>query len=314
MLMLAKADVQKLLRFEPLMDSLAEGFRQASAGLGSIPDRIAADAKNGLVAAMPFCQPGFANGAKLMTVNPRNQEQGLDYHYGLLCLFDEEDGRPIAVMDATWLTEFRTAAVSALTARLLAPEDSKVLAIIGSGVQARSHLHLFPKLRDIAEIRVFSNTPQRARDVAALDPRGRAVATVAEAVRGADIVCCCTNAHEPVLSRAWIKDGAHLTSVGSSPRGPELDHETLTGGQLIVEAREASFKPFPAGALGLQEIDPATAIEIGELVAGTRQARRTPSQYTVFRSMGHAVEDAVAAHLVYQAAREQGVGREMSLL
>jgi ornithine cyclodeaminase/alanine dehydrogenase-like protein (mu-crystallin family) len=132
------------------------------------------------------------------------------------------------------------------------------------------------------------------------------------AVRGADVVCACTDAPEPVVRREWLAPGAHVTSVGASPHGPELDGETVRAGVLVVESRVA-FEPYPAGAHELQGLDPGSAAELGEILAGTREGRTSGEQITVYKSMGHAVEDATAAGLVYRRAREQGIGTEVEL-
>ena len=183
--------------------------------------------------------------------------------------------------------------------------------MLGSGVQARSHVEAATRVRDFDEIRVAGRNPERA-EALAREVGGTAVPSFEDAVRGADVVCACTDASEPVLSAEWLAPGAHVTSVGASRAGPELDRATVTAGLLVVESRVA-FEPYPAGAHELQGLDPGSAVELGEVLAGTREGRIDPEQITVYKSMGHAVEDAAAAGLVYRRAREQGVGTEVEL-
>jgi ornithine cyclodeaminase/alanine dehydrogenase-like protein (mu-crystallin family) len=168
------------------------------------------------------------------------------------------------------------------------------------------------QVRSFAEVRVASRDVARARALADSVEGARAVSSFEEAVRGADVVCCCTDAPSPVLSRAWLSDGAHVSSVGASRSGPELDAATVDAGSVFVESRVACAA-WPAGAHELAGRDPATVTELGEVLAGTRPGRISPSQLTVWKSMGHAVEDAVAARLVLDAARSAGVGTVVSL-
>jgi ornithine cyclodeaminase/alanine dehydrogenase-like protein (mu-crystallin family) len=214
-------------------------------------------------------------------------------------------------MDGTEITAARTGASSAVSIRALAGEDARVLAVLGAGVQARSHIAAATRVRDFDELLVASRDAERARALAG-EVGGVAVDSFEEAVRGADVVCACTDSSEPVLSAEWLAPGAHVTSVGASREGPELDRTTVTAGLLVVESRVA-FEPYPAGAHELQGLDPGSAVELGEVLAGTREGRSSPEQITVYKSMGHAVEDAAAAGLVYRQARERGIGTEVEL-
>jgi ornithine cyclodeaminase/alanine dehydrogenase-like protein (mu-crystallin family) len=309
MLFLNESDVRALLDLDRLIDELAPAFVAVSDERVSVPPRVAALSPQGLLAAMP----GYAEGileAKLVSVFPGNHAAGLPSHQALIVLFDSEDGSPLAVMDGTAITALRTAAASALATRALAREDARVLAVLGAGVQGRSHLDAVPRVRGFAEIRVASRTPAHAEALAA-HAGVRAAASFEEAVRGADVVCCCTDSPEPVLRREWLAEGAHVTSVGFARGGPELDAETVRAGLLVVESRVA-FERYPAGAHELQGLDPGSALELGEVLAG-RGGRTSPAQLTVYKSMGHAVEDAVAARLVYERALAQGAGVGLQL-
>lgn len=309
MLVLAQADVRRLLEVDELIDALADAFAEVSAGAASVPPRVAAFVpERGLLAAMP----GYAAGVletKLVSVFPGSEPS----HEALIALFDAETGTPLAVMDGTHITAARTAAASALSTRLLAREDSRVLAILGTGVQARSHLDAVTRVRDFEEIRVAGRSPERAQALAReAGSRGVTADSFEAAVRGADVVCACTDASVPVLRREWLAPGAHVTSVGTSKDGPELDEATVRADVLAVESRVA-FEPFPAGSHELQGLDPAGAVELGELVSGTRPGRTSPDALTVYKSMGHAAEDAAATRLVYQRAIREGAGTEVEL-
>jgi ornithine cyclodeaminase/alanine dehydrogenase-like protein (mu-crystallin family) len=175
-----------------------------------------------------------------------------------------------------------------------------VLAILGAGVQGRSHLDAVGRVRDFEEVRIASRNPEHTRAFAA-ESGATAFETFEEAVRGADVVCACTSSAEPILRREWLDPGMHLTSVGSSMEGPELDRETVTAGLLVIESRVA-FQPPPAGSHELEGLKPSDAVELGEVLSGAHPGRTSDEQITVYKSMGHAVEDAVAAALVLRAS------------
>jgi alanine dehydrogenase len=310
MLVLTRAQVRELLDLDLLVDALEGAFVELSAGRASVPPRIAAQTERGLLAAMP----GYADGvleAKLVSVFPGNHASGLPSHQATIAVFDSENGTPLALLDGTEITAARTGASSAVSIRALAKDDAPVLAVLGAGVQGRSHIEAAVRVRDFEEIRVASRNAEHARTLAG-EVGGVVADSFEEAVRGADVVCACTDASEPVLSAEWLSPGTHITSVGASREGPELDRTTVTSGLLVVESRVA-FEPYPAGAHELQGLDPDSAVELGEVLAGTREGRTSSEQITVYKSMGHAVEDAAAAGLVYRRAREQGIGTEVDL-
>jgi alanine dehydrogenase len=310
MLVLTRAQVRELLDLDLLLDALERAFVELSAGRTSVPPRIAANTERGFLAAMP----GYADGVletKLVSVFPDNHAAGLPSHQATIAVFDDETGSPLALLDGTEITAARTGASSAVSARALARDDARVLAVLGAGVQGRSHIEAARRVRDFDEIRVASRNAEHARTLAE-EAGGVAVDSFEKAVRDADVVCACTDASEPVLSADWLSAGAHVTSVGASRDGPELDRATVTAGLLAVESRVA-FEPYPAGAHELQRLDPESAVELGEVLAGTREGRTSREQITVYKSMGHAVEDAAAAGLVYRKAQEQGIGTEVEL-
>jgi alanine dehydrogenase len=311
-LFLSEAEVAALLDVGELLEALAGAFRGLSAGRASVPPRIAARAELGMLGAMPVYLPGVALGAKLVTVFPGNHARALPSHQGLIVLFGEEDGTPAAVLDGRHITAVRTGAAAAVAAGALARADAAVLAILGAGVQGRSHLDALPRVRDFRDVRVASRTPAHAAALASLHPAARAVASFREAVEGADVVCCCTDAREPVLEAAWLAPGTHVSSVGGT-FGPELDAGTVHAGRVFVEWRGAALEAPPAGAHELQGLGGDAVTELGEVLAGTRPGRTSAEEITVYKSTGHAVEDAAAAHLVYRRAVQAGAGLAVEL-
>jgi alanine dehydrogenase len=314
-LVLSHDEVRDLLDLDELVDALAAAHRDLTEGAASMPPRIAAlvQEREGLLGVMPSYLPSAGLACKLVTLFPHNQDR--ETHQALICVFDPENGTPVALMDGTFITATRTAAGSALATRLLAREDARVLAIVGTGVQARTHARALPRVRDFSEIRVAGRDRSKAETLAAeIGAHARAVDTYEEALRGADVVAATTHAAEPVVRREWLSPGAHVNSVGLNPAGREVDAETVAEALLVVESRQSALTPPPAGAPELAGLDPAEVhAELGELVAGTKPGRTSPEEITLYKSVGVAVQDAAAAALVLKAARERSVGREIEL-
>ena len=314
LLLLSQAEVTSLLDLDRLLDALEDGFRALSSGRVEVPARIAANAeRGGLLATMPGYGAGLGLGVKLVTVFPQNDEARLPSHQALIALFDPTTGSPLAVMDGTRITAIRTAGAAAVSVQHLAREDARVLAIVGAGVQGHAHLEILPRVRQFAEIRVASRTLDSARHLAQLDPRASAVESFEAAVRGADVVALCTHSGEPVIRREWVEPGAHVTSVGFAAPSGELDRGLAEAAHLFVESRAAAFLPPPAGCMELAGMDPNRASEIGEMLLGTRPGRTSPDEITVYKSMGHAVEDLAAAGLVYREAVARGAGSSVEI-
>jgi alanine dehydrogenase len=313
MLLLSAGEVGRLLDPEALLEALAEEFKALSAGDVSAPKRNeVAVAAAGVLMAMPAYRPSREVTVKLVSVFHGNEAHGLPGHHALICLFDAQTGVPVCVMDGTYITAQRTAGAAALATRLLARQDAQVLAIVGAGVQGEAHLKLVPRVRQFREIRIASQRLASAERLAAGDEGARVVATTEEAVRGADVVCLCTSAAAPVIRGEWLAPGAHVTSVGYRPPAGELDPAVAEQGHLFVETRLA-FDPPPAGCGELAGLDPNLGTELGELLLGLRPGRRSEAEITVYKSMGHACEDMAAASLVYQRARQAGVGTTAAL-
>ena len=232
----------------------------------------------------------------------------------------------MALLDGTAITAIRTGACSALSARLLAREDASVLAILGTGVQARSHAQAMCRVRPIRQIRIAGRDPAKAALLAAelsaaLDIDIEAVPSYRDALNGADIACATTHAADPVVRRPWLAAGVHVTSVGYN-RGPAANSTTppVAEALVCVESRQAALAPFPTGSNdllipirdGVITADHVHA-ELGELVAGTKPGRSTPGQITVYKSVGVAVQDAAAVALVLAAAHQQDIGEQITL-
>jgi alanine dehydrogenase len=312
-ILLSQQDVQELLDLDALVDALADAHRELSEGKASMPPRIAAFAeRNGLLGAMPAYLPSAGLACKLVSLFPENLDRHT--HQALIAVFDPTNGTPVALMDGTYITATRTAAGSALATRLLAREDARVLAILGAGVQARTHADAMRRVREFGEIRIAARDPARAAGLAR-EVGAEAAGSFEEAVRGADVVAATTHATEPVVLREWLAPGAHVNSVGANPAGRgEVDPAIVRDASVLaVEFRESTLAPPPAGASEFREGAPSNVVELGELVAGTRPGRASPEEITLYKSVGVAVQDAAAAALVLAAARERSVGREIEL-
>jgi ornithine cyclodeaminase len=276
----------------------------------------------GLMALMPAYQDGqqAGYGLKAITITPGNPALGLDTHQGIVLLSSSETGQPLAVLNASAVTEIRTAAVSAVATSVLANEDADVLAVIGTGVQARSHVHAIASTRKLAEIRVAGSTADKAAAFAAALARAEdgmtliPCVTTEQAVAGAGIVVTATNSATPVLAREWLSPGTHVNAVGAClPDQRELDTATVAGAALYGDSRESVINEAGDYVLAAAEgaIGPGhIKAELGDLLAGKpgAQGRTGEREITIFESLGLAVEDLAAAAVAYAAARQQGIG------
>lgn len=325
MLVLNKNEVESLLDPDALRAAVGAALADLSAGRASMPTRIAAmvGERDALLAAMPAYLPGAgALTTKLVSLFPRNTDRPT--HQAVIVAFDPATGTPAALMDGEAITAARTAAGSALATDLLARTDVQRLAVLGTGVQARAHLRAVPRVRRFREIVIGARDAAKAtalaRDVSAETGIATRAASFEDAVRAADVVCACTHSAEPVVRRAWLRDGTHVSSVGYNTAGREVDGETVAAALVVVESRSAALAPPPGGSNDLLWpirdglIDAAHIhAELGELVSGLRPGRRDAQQITLYKSVGVAVEDAAAAGLVLRLARERGVGSTIEL-
>jgi alanine dehydrogenase len=303
-LVLNEEAVRNLLSLDELAESLTEALVSLADDKASVPPRTAAFTPAGLLAAMPGYVPGLGLAAKLVSIYPANAEKGLPAHEALIAVFDETTGAPVAIMDGTYITAIRTAMTAGLAARAVARPGSSALAIIGAGVQGEAHLTAFSYLLQTTDIRIASRQASKAADLAGKYPGAVAASSFQEAITGADIVCCCTDARQAVVESAWVTAGMHVSSVGS---GRELPPDLLERARVFVESRSATLAP-PVGAIELQGHDPGPLIEIGAVFSGRAIGRNGSGDITVFKSTGHAVEDVAAAAVVLGRARRSGIG------
>jgi thiomorpholine-carboxylate dehydrogenase len=296
MMFLDEERVQALLRWDELLPVIEKALIDFSAGRVIQPVRtiIPVLEQAGFFGIMPAVY-GDVMGTKLVSVFPRNAHRGLHTHLASIHLFRADTGEPLAVMDGRVITAWRTAAVSALATQVLSPENARVLAILGSGVQARTHLHALKLVRSFEEVRIWSRTPEHAERFAA--ETGATCTSAERAVRGADIVVTVTNACEPVLCGTWLKQGAHVNAVGAVGTKPrELDDDALKNAVVVVESRASALQE----SAEILQSGAQIYAELGELLAGMRP--KPEGRTTVFKSLGIAVEDVAAAQLVYRQA------------
>jgi ornithine cyclodeaminase len=322
LLVLSAPDVHELLRYPDCVAVMRSALSALAAGQADQPLRVIIRPAGaaGLMGLMPAYLAGgeAAYGLKAVTVTPGNPAAGLDAHQGVVLVSDGPTGVPVAVLNASAITEIRTAATSVLATDLLARPGAGDLAVIGTGVQARAHIRAFSQTRELRRIRVAGRDPARAaKFAAALAPEIAVPVTAcpdaAAAVAGADIIVTATSSAEPVLRRAWIADGAHVNAVGSSlPSARELDGALVGAAALYCDSRaglaseSGDYRQAVAeGQAGPQVIRG----ELGEVLAGTAPGRASDAEITVFKSLGLAVEDLAAALRVCELAAAAGAGQ-----
>jgi alanine dehydrogenase len=284
--------VRRLLRMEDVIAAMAPALAEFSSGKVVQPVRsvVSVAEHGGFLGVMPAYAGSL--GVKLVTFYPGNTD--IPTHLATIMLFKPETGEPLVTMDGTLITEMRTAAASAVATGCLAREDASVLAILGSGVQARSHLQALRLVRDLDEVRVWS---PRGAPAFARAHHVRAMQTAEETVRGADIVVTVTSSETPVLEGAWLSPGTHINAVGATrPTWRELDDTAVQCARLYVDSREA-------GESESGDVRAGTIVaELGEVVLDPTLGRQSPDEITLFKSVGIAVEDVVTAKIVYDRA------------
>jgi ornithine cyclodeaminase/alanine dehydrogenase-like protein (mu-crystallin family) len=292
---LSEKQVREHLRMVDLISAMEKALVDFSAGKVTQPVRsaIKIDPPGGFLGLMPaFSSDGL--GLKAVTFYPSNAARGIPTHMATIFLVDPQTGTPLAIMDGTLITEMRTAAVSAAATKLLASPGAKVLAVLGSGVQARSHVEALRLVRRFEEIRVWSPTSKHAKRFAS--EIGATAMSVEEAVRDADVIVTVTNSTMPVLQGSWLKAGSHVNAIGACrPDWRELDDEAMRRGVVFVDSREGALKESGDVILSGATI----YAELGEALAGTSPPRA--NETTIFKSLGMAVEDIAAAMLVYRS-------------
>ena len=298
MVFLDEEQVRKHLRMADLIPAMEKALIDFSAGKATQPVRqvISVDPPGGFYGIMPALTPEGL-GQKIVTFYPPNAAKGIPTHMALIVLNDSQTGAPLAVMDGRLITEMRTAAVSAAATKLLMPKDAKVLAILGSGVQARSHFEALQLVGRFEEIRVWSQTKSHAERFA--KEINAKVTSQEDAVRGADVIVTVTSSKTPILKGTWLKRGCHVNAVGACRHDwRELDDDAMRNSVVFVDSREAAMKESGDAILSGAKI----YAELGEALADKVDIK--PSETTIFKSLGMAVEDIAAALLIYRAATE----------
>jgi alanine dehydrogenase len=309
---LSESEVEKHLDLHELLDGLEDGFRGLELGEIQSPPRpkLSVPGK-GFSLTMPAWRPGMQITVKIVNVFDGNLEIDLPNHLALINLFDPETGVPSCVMDGTYITGIRTAASAVLSARMLSRSGSRIATVIGAGVQGREHLRLLPLIRDFERIHICSLRFEDAQKLATRSEIARATTDVEAAVRESDIVCLAAHSPTPVIKPAWIKLGAHVSSVGYFPPNGELPKDLARKHHLFVETLDA-FQPTPVGCGELAGLDASTGTTLGAVALGRKPGRLSDVEITVYKAMGVAMEDMVAANLAYQRAKREDGGDLMA--
>ena len=325
MLILQRSDITRLLTMPTCIDLMESALASLARDEVILPLRPVIripDSPNAFAVMPTYSAALNACGAKLISVYPENHGTDIDSHQGLVALFDGATGTPLAIMDASSITAIRTAAVSAVATKLLARDETRTLAILGAGVQARTHLGAMFAVRPFERVLIWSRTTDHARQIAHEganhhDAHFEVVSTADQAVSDADVVCTVTASREPVLEGSWLRPGSHINAVGASiPSARELDTATVACARVFVDRRESALNeagdiliPIREGAFDATHI----VAEIGEILTGAAQGRRSDAEITLFKSLGLAVEDLACAHFLHARASEMGVGLQAEL-
>ena len=309
-----QSDVPALLPMDECVEVMAEALKTLARGDAVLPLRslVRLPDRPGLLGLMPaYLGAPAVMGLKVVSVMPQNHGTPYDSHQGAVLIFELENGRLLAVVDGSSITSIRTAAVSGVATRVLAREDAGDLAMLGSGVQAVSHLEAMKAVRPLRRVRVWSRDTGRAHEFAGRESarhglRIEVAASARAAVEGADLVCTATSSREPVLEGAWLASGVHINAVGACFADTrELDTAAVKGARLVVDRRESALNESGdfliarrEGAIG----DDHIVGELGDVLLGKVPGRRTPEERTLFKSLGIAVEDLAAAHHIWRKA------------
>jgi ornithine cyclodeaminase/alanine dehydrogenase-like protein (mu-crystallin family) len=328
-LVLNGEEVTRLLPMPECIEVMRDALAKLARGEALVPLRtiMRVPGVGGFLGLMPgYISPAKeeegALGMKAVSVFPGNAKRGIDTHQGAVLLFEADTGRLSALMDGGAITAIRTAAVSGVATDLLARSEASELAVLGAGVQARTHIEAIASVRPLSRIRIWSRNPERAAALESeLRPRFtvpiEAKAGAEAAVRGADIVVTVTASPEPIVERAWLKDGAHINAVGSSiPTSREIDTATMVAARLFVDRRESALAEAGDLLIAMQEgavQGDHVQAELGEVIIGTNPGRRSPRELTLFKSLGLAVEDVAAAAYILRRAREAGAGQTVQM-
>ena len=324
-LILNQNEISQLLTMKECMEVMQKAFLALAAGQVLLPLRqiILLPGGESVLAVMPsYSGPIQSMGAKVISVFPNNLGTEFDAHQGVVLLFEMQNGCLRAVMDASEITAIRTAAVSGVATRALSRQDANDLAILGSGIQARTHLEAMLLARNIKRVRVWSRTLANAQRFASRQSERQKIVVEAvdraqDAVLGADIICTVTSSRNPVLQGEWVEPGAHINAVGTfGPTSREIDTTTVVRASLFTDRRESAMKEAGDFLIPIQEgkltPNPISG-ELGEVLAGSVSGRSSDEEITLFKSLGLAIEDLAAAHYLYERASEKGIGTFVEL-
>src|SRR6516162_10074725 len=294
---LSEAEVEKYLDLQGLLNGLEDGFRGIELGeIQSPPRPKLSVAGKGFSLAMPAWRPGMQITVKIVNVFDGNVHIDLPNHLALINLFDPETGAASCVMDGTYITGIRTAASAVLSARMLSRSEARIATVIGAGVQGREHVKFLPLIRNLDRINVCSLRFEDAQKLATQNEIACATADVETAVRESDILCLATHSPTPVIRSEWVKLGAHVSSVGYYPPHGELPKDLASKHRLFVETLDA-FQPPPVGCGELASLDRSMGTTLGSVALGRKPGRVSEREVTVYKAMGVAMEDMVAANL-----------------
>jgi len=309
---LSEKDVEKYLDPGELLDGLEDGFRGLELGEVQSPPRSQLSVLGkGFLLTMPAWRSGMQLTVKIVNVFDGNLQINLPNHLALINLFDPNTGATSCIMDGTYVTAVRTSAAAALSVRLLSRDGSRIATVIGAGVQGRQHLRMLPLVRNFDRINICSLRFDEAQKLAAQSKIACATADVEKAVRESDVVCLATHSPEPVIDSDWVKPGTHVTSVGYHPPNGELPKDLARAHRLFVETLDA-FQSAPVGCSELVGLGASAGTTLGALALGRKAGRRSDDEITVYKAMGVAMEDMVAANLAFQRAKQDGGGSVMA--
>jgi len=325
MKLLTRSELQKCLTMADTIEAMEDAFAQLSSGVANVPPRIVLKVGDGTTLVMPaHLRNSHALGLKAVSIHDPNVQRGIPAILAFVALIDEDTGQLLALMDGTTITAIRTAAGSGLATKHLARADAKIAAIFGAGPQGRAHALAMCEVREIKEIRVTSahqiSAQTLAEELRAKLPCDiRAVSAASDAVRGADIICCCTNSSVPVFDGRDLRAGTHINSVGAykTETTRETDDETIRRvSRIVVDSRTAALLeagdilvPIKAGIISEQDI----YAELGEIVLGKKAGRQNDDEITYFKSVGIAVQDIAAATVALEHAEKLGLGSTIDL-
>ena len=309
---LSEMEVEKYLNLQELLDGLEDGFRGLELGEVQSPPRTQLSvAGKGFSLAMPAWRQGMQMTVKIVNVFDANLDVDLPNHLALINLFDPNTGATSCIMDGTYITGIRTAASAVLSARMLSRSESRIATVIGAGVQGSEHLRLLPLIRDFERINICSLRFEDAQKLADRTKIAHATANVEAAVRESDVVCLATHSPAPVIRPDWVKRGTHVSSVGYCPPNGELPNDLAREHRLFVETLDA-FQPTPVGCGELAGLNASVGMTLGAVALGREAGRVSDVEVTVYKAMGIAMEDMVAANLAYERAKREGGGGMMA--